>query len=749
MRTSPPRSPKDSEVFRLRRAPTPPPRQRIRLVLPYLQSHTDLVNHARTVAAMASDLRADGHEVSVLVGRGRRPVPAAVTDRHLAGLPVEFLAPWSEPMDRGGPEWVVQSVALLERLKDENWDSLVLPASEGIGHATLQWLAQGHHRHPCRASVYLASRSPMVFHRARSGAFPRHPLESQRDWLERRCLELADDILLPDEASVGACLNAGWRLPASVRVAQPGLARAEYEIASPPSAPWLGLAADDPTAEPRLRQLLAAGLDPARHLGGIVLWGDAERGAGLRAMLGDDPSIPTLVNEWPDRGTRLLLVSPLALAPWRAHDLLDAGVVPIGPETKLAPLVCWISKRPLGKIWDPAQWVKALPRLGREGGTHHLALRPPDGMDSWRASFREAAAPNRRHAHGLRESVPMVSVCMTTFNRTRELEETLEAFKRQDWPNLEVVVVNDGSTCERARDLHHSLRREFAERGWLWIDQENSGPAAARNQAGLQARGEFIAFADDDNPPFPHHVTSLMKTLLVGRCDIAMAHMLKFSSPEVPASTAEAELWWMPVGGDLTYGVFGNAFGETSMAMAKQTFLTTGGFPPDREPGRIVEEDRLFLTRAALMGLKMSHFPQPTYWYRMGQVARHQWFLSDPWSCQATAVDLIDREGPAGFRGLLEFAAGQWNYRKNTLIPTGGRILEKRLSALEKESSRWRALALGLAGEASRLLECRRWKAANPTRLLRPVGSTYPSLARLISRVEALADPDPPPLNGG
>ena len=738
-RAAPPRPPAAGEVLRLKPAPPPPSRQRILIVLPALHSRRDNLDHARTVAAMAKGLRADGHEVTILAGRNREPFPRALLDKNLAGFDIQCLEPWPRAMDRGGPSWVVQSVALLGKLKDQPWDSMVLPAAEGIAHATLQWLAQGHHPHPCRASVYLAGRPPSEMHRARVGAFLRHPLESQRDWLERRCLELADDVLLPDRESLDACLNAGWKLPPAT-VGQPGLEADEWTISPRPARPWLCLHEEDASAPPRWNQLLLAGLEPAGHLSGVILLGSPGFVSAWRAKVSDagTPAGNILENQWPEPGHRIILLASLANHTWLARDLLDAGLIPLAPENQLPSPVVWHSQRPLSPLWNARKWVKSMARLGREHPDHHLAFTPPGNWRDWLAGFRDAPAPARKHAPGPRGgSLPLVSVCMATYNRTTELVETLEAFRHQDWPNFEVVVVNDGSTDPAAMVLHDQLRAEFAERGWLWIDQPNGGPGLARNAAAIHARGEFVVFADDDNTPMPHHLRCLITTLLTSGCDIAMSHMLKFSTPRTPANTAEAELWWMPVGGDLPYNAFGNGFGETSMAMFRHTFLETGGFPPDREPGRVLEEDRLFLTRAAIQGLTMAHFPQPTYWYRIGDVARHQLFLTDPWSCQSAAVELLGREGPPGFRGLFEFASGQWDYRKNDLIAVSNRAAS-RIQRLEKAVGRWRSIATALAAEASRLLGSRRWRAANFARFHRPRSTTFPTLATLIAKVESL-----------
>lgn len=733
MRKSRPQPPSAKQIFRFRSVPKPPARQRVRIILPLLHSTSDNEMHARAVAAMADDLSSDGHEVRVLVGRTRIPYPEDLLKSFLSGCEVDLMEASPPVLQQGGQPWTVQSVAILRHLSGEKWDTLVVPAAEGTGHATLQWLRQGHHPHPCRATVYLAGRAPSFLHRARMAIFARHPNETQRDWLERRCLELADDVLLPDADGLAICRENGWTIAKPIRVGHPGLAPLSLEGTFNGERPWLVLPEDDPLAAARLHALLAEGFDPRIHCGGCLFPGSDTHARRWESRIGLQKSHSSA---WPAPGTPVVLLSPPGLHPWLTSDLLRAGLIPIAPEARGPRLVNWESPRPTARLWNLEKWSRFLQKRAGSNDAYRITFSPPTGYDEWRASFADAPAPARHHVTGLIEPAPKVSVCMATYNRTTELTQTLRAFRAQDWPNLELVVVNDGSTDAAAIALHDSLREEFNREGWIWHDQDNAGPAVARNKAGVLARGEFVIFADDDNIPLPCHVRVLMTTLLAGGCDIALAHMVKFSSPEPPADFEDGDLWWTPVGGDLTYGTFGNGFGETSMAMEKRTFLELGGFPPDREPGRAIEEDRLLLTRAALRGMDIAHYPLPTYWYRESEVARHQQYLDDPWSCQAAAVELMAAETPMDLRGLFEFAAGQWDYRKNDLHARADSVGARRLARAEKEASRWRLLALGLAEEARRLLRSRRWKAANFSRLHRPLERTFPAIASWLRKID-------------
>jgi GT2 family glycosyltransferase/peptidoglycan/xylan/chitin deacetylase (PgdA/CDA1 family) len=93
-------------------------------------------------------------------------------------------------------------------------------------------------------------------------------------------------------------------------------------------------------------------------------------------------------------------------------------------------------------------------------------------------------------------SQPLLSIVMATYNRRQMLERVLPPLLAQDYPasDYELVVVVDGSTDTSAEYLL-SLRTECALEV---IEQENQGPAVARNAGVAAASGEIVLFMDDD-----------------------------------------------------------------------------------------------------------------------------------------------------------------------------------------------------------------------------------------------------------
>ena len=100
-----------------------------------------------------------------------------------------------------------------------------------------------------------------------------------------------------------------------------------------------------------------------------------------------------------------------------------------------------------------------------------------------------------------------VSVVVCAYNAERTMAPCLASLEKLNYPNYEVIVVNDGST---------DRTREIAERydGIRLINQENRGLSAARNVGIAAATGEIVAFTDSDCVADPDWLTYLVATFL-------------------------------------------------------------------------------------------------------------------------------------------------------------------------------------------------------------------------------------------
>lgn len=90
----------------------------------------------------------------------------------------------------------------------------------------------------------------------------------------------------------------------------------------------------------------------------------------------------------------------------------------------------------------------------------------------------------------------LVSVVITTFNRIEFLEETLYSIQNQNYPYVEVLVIDDGSESKFA-DVNKKIVSNFSKCTYYF--KENTGQPDSRNYGIARSNGEFIAFCDDDD----------------------------------------------------------------------------------------------------------------------------------------------------------------------------------------------------------------------------------------------------------
>jgi glycosyltransferase involved in cell wall biosynthesis len=97
-------------------------------------------------------------------------------------------------------------------------------------------------------------------------------------------------------------------------------------------------------------------------------------------------------------------------------------------------------------------------------------------------------------------SESLVSVIIPTFNSGQYIKAALESVFNQTYKNIEVIVVDDGST-DNTRVVLEAFMKQIK-----YIYKENGGPASARNRGVKEAKGEFIAFLDADDMWLPEKI---------------------------------------------------------------------------------------------------------------------------------------------------------------------------------------------------------------------------------------------------
>lgn len=103
--------------------------------------------------------------------------------------------------------------------------------------------------------------------------------------------------------------------------------------------------------------------------------------------------------------------------------------------------------------------------------------------------------------------IPLVSAIIPTHNRAKLLERAVRSVFAQTYPNIEIVIVDDGST-DTTPDV---VRRLSSERPIIYLRNESAkGAPCARNRGIEAASGQFIAGLDDDDEWLPERIARLV-----------------------------------------------------------------------------------------------------------------------------------------------------------------------------------------------------------------------------------------------
>src|SRR5215469_5586779 len=100
--------------------------------------------------------------------------------------------------------------------------------------------------------------------------------------------------------------------------------------------------------------------------------------------------------------------------------------------------------------------------------------------------------------NGAASSLPKISIVTPSFNQAEFLEETIRSVLDQNYPNLEYVVVDGGST-----DGSVDIIKKYAHRLAWWVSEPDDGQYAAINKGFKHSSGEIMAWINSDDKYLP------------------------------------------------------------------------------------------------------------------------------------------------------------------------------------------------------------------------------------------------------
>lgn len=220
----------------------------------------------------------------------------------------------------------------------------------------------------------------------------------------------------------------------------------------------------------------------------------------------------------------------------------------------------------------------------------------------------------------MRQEQPFFSIIIPTYNRPERLFICLQSLARLDYPRdrFEVIVVDDGSEMS----LENVVETFKEQLDLTLLSQPNAGPATARNAGAKLAKGEFLAFTDDDCTPAPDWLQALAARFAAAPEGAIGGRTVNALSDNLYSTASQILI-------DYIYGYYNinsqqaSFFASNNFALPAERFRTIGGF--DTSFPLAAAEDREFCDRWLHKGYKMIYAPEiivyhahqltfPTFW---------------------------------------------------------------------------------------------------------------------------------------
>ncbi len=592
--------------------------------------------------SMARTLTQAGHQVTLFYTQGAKCENETIAhwEQFYQKMGIRFVARASNPSLRiDAPAHASISYESYQWLKQQSFDLVHFP--EWRGEAYYSLLARHQGIAFANTLFCVGTHSPTSWLKEANSEFYTQPQDLEVDFMERRSVALADFVISPCHYMLDWMVSHGFTLSPRHYVRQNILPQSARGGDAKPKA----------TNCPPVEIVFFGRLETRK---GIELFCNAlDRLAGIKSM---EQLLITFLGKpahVTGKESHAYINTRSEKWPWRTNlvgNLDQEGAMRyLQQPGRLAVIPSLMENSPytvlecLGnRISFLASRVGGIPELIAAGDQDRATFEPREadlalllrqtvesGTQSWSHSVEPAAnekawvAWHNSLAEGIftRTAVPTaspgatprVSVCVAHFNRPQMLRQALASLEAQDYPNFEVLVVDDGSIQPEALAYLAELELQLPQKGWQLIRQQNRYLSAARNTGARAATGEFLMFMDDDNYAKPREISTFVKVALRTQADIVTCCMDYFEGNQPPPSDPKTVNRWVPLGPAASAGFFRNVFGDANCLVRKEIFEKLGGFT---ELYGVTHEDWEFLAKAVLENFRLEVIPEALFHYR-------------------------------------------------------------------------------------------------------------------------------------
>ena len=203
---------------------------------------------------------------------------------------------------------------------------------------------------------------------------------------------------------------------------------------------------------------------------------------------------------------------------------------------------------------------------------------------------------------------PVVSVVIPTYNNAAHLLGAIDSALNQTFADLEVLVIDDGSTDDTA-----AVCAAYGDR-IRYFRQENAGSATARNRGIAESTGEFIAFLDGDDIWEPEKI-AVQLAFMREHPQFALTYTDKsWMNDDGRPIPCDHDGWNYPSGDLLDILVVNNYISSSSLVMVRRDCLDEVGVFDEHPDMRCSQDVNLWLRIAGRH--QIGFVPRKLAWYR-------------------------------------------------------------------------------------------------------------------------------------
>lgn len=236
-----------------------------------------------------------------------------------------------------------------------------------------------------------------------------------------------------------------------------------------------------------------------------------------------------------------------------------------------------------------------------------------------------------------KEKLPRMSVVVCSYNGSATIRDCMEGLLKLDYPDFEVIVVNDGSTDRTAQ-----IVAEYPQ--FRLISTKNQGLSAARNTGIRAAAGEIVAFIDDDAYPDPHWLRYLAYAYQTSsHAGIGGPNIIPESDGPIAQCVANAPGGPVHV---LTTDEIAEHIPGCNMSFRRDVLLEIGGFDPLY---RTAGDDVDLCWRVQNTGRTIGFHPSAMVWHHRRNSVKAYWRQQKGYG---RAEALLERKWPEKYNRL-------------------------------------------------------------------------------------------------